>query len=123
MKLIIHHVAIIVSSEDSIRFYGLLGFNEMFRIDREYDTVVLMNDGQLILEIFIDPRHPARSSNPENLGIRHIALTTNQSIDECMGDLKEKGITEIGPIMTDWIKKRFFYVKDPDGLPIEIRET
>ena len=36
------HIAIIVSSEESLRFYERLGFKESKIIDRSYDTVVFM---------------------------------------------------------------------------------
>ena len=29
---------------------------------------------------------------------------------------------EMGEIRTDWFSRRFTFVKDPDGLPIEIKE-
>ena len=115
-------MAMIVSSEESVKFYELLGFCESFRKEREHDTIVLMKGCGIELELFIDPRHPERANNPENLGLRHIAFTIDVSLEDCIDSLKEKGITDIGQIMTDWIGKRFCFVKDPDGTPVEIRE-
>ena len=112
----------IVSSEESVKFYELLGFCESFRKVREQDTIVLMKGCGIELELFIDPRHPERANNPENLGLRHIAFTIDVSLEDCIDSLKEKGITDIGQIMTDWIGKRFCFIKDPDGTPVEIRE-
>ena len=46
--MILHHIAIIVSSEKSLVFYKLLGFNEVFRKVRKTDTVVLMEGNGII---------------------------------------------------------------------------
>ena len=43
------HIAIIVSSEESLRFYEKLGFKESKRIERSYDTVVFMECGSITL--------------------------------------------------------------------------
>ena len=117
-----HHVAMIVSSEESAEFYKLLGFHESFRKLREHNTIILMKGYGSEIELFIDPRHPERTESPETLGLRHIAFTTDGSIEDCITELKEKGIADIGQIMTDWIGKRFCFVKASDGTPVEIRE-
>ena len=111
----IHHIAIIASSEKSVAFYEELGFQESFRKVRAYDTVVLMEGHGMELEIFIDPKHPARATNPENLGVRHIAFRVD--------DLEEMvEVFDCQPIMTDWKGIRYTYTSDPDGLPIEFHE-
>ena len=117
-----HHVAMIVSGEESVKFYESLGFNEAFRKERDYDTIVLMKGNGIELELFVDPRHPKRAEDPENLGLRHVAYTIEGSLEECISDLKEKGIIDFGSIMTDWVGKRFCFIKDPDGVPVELRE-
>ena len=70
----LHHIAIICSSEESLDFYKRLGFKEIFRKTRSYDLVVLMEGQDTRLEIFIDPNHPRRATDPETLGVRHIAI-------------------------------------------------
>ncbi len=69
------HIAIIVSSEETLLFYEKLGFREKQRFERSYDTVVFMECGGITLEIFINPKHPERVIDPEAKGLRHIALT------------------------------------------------
>ena len=113
----IHHLAIIASSEDSVRFYTKLGFCEIYRRERKYDTVVLLNGHEIQIEMFIDSNHPERATNPENMGLRHLALKV-EKIEETV---KELGL-EIGPIMNDWVGVRFAFTADPDGLPIELHE-
>ena len=109
------HIALIVSKEENLSFYERLGFKEKNRIERGYDTVVFMENGKLLLEVFIDPNHPARVSNPEAMGLRHIAFVV-ESLEEVMRDVQCEGIR------TDWFGRRFTFTKDPDGQPIELKE-
>ena len=113
----IHHIAIIASSEVSVDFYKKLGFQEIYRRNRMYDTVVLLDGHGMQLEIFVDLNHPERATSPENLGLRHVALR----VDKIEDTVEELGL-EIGPITNDWIGVRFALTADPDGLPIELHE-
>ena len=109
------HIALIVSSEESLRFYEKFGFKEIKRIERSYDTVVFMECGQVILEVFIDPNHPERITDPEAKGLRHVAFTV-ESLEEVMK------IVQCEEIRTDWFGRRFTFTKDLDGQPIELKE-
>lgn len=109
----LNHIALIISSEEGLRFYEKLGFRETERFERSYDVVVFMKCGNITLEIFVDPNHPERVKHPEAKGLRHMAFTVDKIEDL---DL------EIEEIRTDWFGQRFTFVKDPDGLPIEIKE-
>ena len=113
----IHHFAIIASSEDSIRFYTKLGFQETYRKERKYDTVVLLDGYGMQIEVFVDPNHPKRAMNPENMGLRHLAFKV-EKIEDTVAELE----LEIGPIMNDWVGVRFAFTVDPDGGPIELHE-
>lgn len=109
------HVAVIVSSEESIQFYEKLGFKETKRIERSYDTVVFMRCGQVSLEIFIDPKHPERVTAPEAKGLRHVAFSVD-SLNEIMK------IVKCEEVRIDWFGRKFTFTKDPDGQPIELIE-
>lgn len=109
------HIALIVSKEENLAFYEKLGFKEKNRIERGYDTVVFMECDGLLLEVFIDPNHPARVTNPEAMVLRHIAFVV-ESLEEVMS------IVEYEEIRTDWFGRRFTFTKDPDGQPIELKE-
>ena len=113
--MVLDHIALIVSAEENLAFYEKLGFKEKSRIERGYDTVVFMENGTLLLEVFIDPNHPARVTNPEALGLRHIAFVV-ESLEEVMS------VVECEEIRTDWFGRRFTFTKDPDGQPIELKE-
>ena len=114
----LHHIAIIVSSESGIDFYKELGFIEENRVNRGYDQIVWMSGYGEKLEIFIDGTHPERVTNPEALGLRHIAFTVDDV--EVVWNLLSSYEPEPLRITTDG--KKMFFVKDPDGLPIEFRE-
>ena len=113
--VVLDHIALIVSSEKSLRFYEKLGFKESKRIDRSYDTVVFMECGQTVLEIFIDSNHPERITNPEAKGLRHIAFSV-ENLEEIMK------VVECEEVRTDWFGRKFIFIKDPDGQPIELKE-
>lgn len=109
------HIALIVSKEENIAFYTKLGFIEKNRIERGYDTVVFMECDGLLLEVFIDPNHPARVGGSEAMGLRHIAFMVD-SLEEVMRDVKCE------EIRTDWFGRRFTFCRDYDGQPIELKE-
>ena len=118
----IHHFAIIVSSEASVDFYTKLGFKEMYRRNRKYDTVVLLDGYGIQIEMFVDPNHPKRAVSPENIGLRHVALKV-EKIEETIEELRANGLGfESSAIMNDWIGERFCFITDPDGLQIELHE-
>ena len=109
------HIALIVSKEENLAFYEKLGFKEKNRIERGYDTVVFMENNSIVLEIFIDSKHPERVTNPEARGLRHFCLVV-EDLDEVVKSV------ECEEIRTDWFGRRFTFTKDPDGQPIELKE-
>ena len=96
-----------------------MGFQETFRKKRKHDTAVLMDGYGLQLEVFIDPSHPKRGEQ-EPIGLRHFALRVD-SLEAEIERLKA-GDIEVGPIMEDWTGVRFCFVKDYDGLLVELHE-
>ena len=114
----LHHTAIIVSSEAGIDFYKELGFEEENRIDRGYDQIVWLNGYDEKLEIFIDETHPPRVTNPEALGLRHLAF----EVDDVDAEWERMKRYSPEPIRKKDDGKKVFFVKDPDGLPIEMRD-
>lgn len=114
----LHHISMIVSCEQSVDFYKSLGFEEVSRIEREYDTVVLLYGFDTKLELFVDPKHPKRANSPENTGLRNISF----QVDSIEGEKQRlKGI-ELGEINTDWYGIRYCLIRDYDGIPIQLHE-
>ena len=109
------HIALIASTEECLSFYKKLGFIEKKRIERGYDTVVFMECDGLLLEIFIDPNHPARVTNLGARGLRHFCLVV-EDLDEVVKSV------QCEEIRTDWFGRRFTFCRDYDGQPIELKE-
>ena len=120
----LHHIAIICSDEKSLAFYKLLGFEEVNRIMRpeHHDEIVWMKAHGATLELFIDNSHPERLTNPEANGLRHLAFSVG-GVDAVVAMREALQDYEPEPIQQDsFTGEKLFFVKDPDGLPVEIRE-
>ncbi len=114
----IHHVALLITSEECLDFYKKLGFSETFRKERKTDRVVLLSGYGIQLEVFIDNDHPAKPTGPdEPLGCRHFALR----VDNLENTLEDLGMAKPA-IGTDWQGIRYCYVNDPDGNHVELHE-
>ena len=115
----VHHMALIVGSEYDLEFYKLLG-----RKVRKNDTVVLMDGHEIQLEVFVDPKHPQRP-DPEPVGLRHFALKVSGTLEEEIERLRNesKEALEFSSINKDWTGTRFCFVKDYEGMLIELRES
>ena len=125
MLNLIHHVAIIVSDyEKSKKFYveqlELPIIRENYRKDRN-DYKLDLKVGNIELEIFGVENPPARVTQPEACGLRHLAFKVDD-IEEAVKWLNSKGI-ETEPIrMDEYTQKRMTFFRDPDNLPLEIHE-
>lgn len=122
----VHHVAIICSDyERSKAFYtGILGLSiirEVYREERQSYKLDLALNGTYVVELFSFPDPPQRVSRPEALGLRHLAFATT-NLDEVMIHLSQSSIAA-EPVRTDeYTGKRFTFIADPDGLPVEFYE-
>lgn len=126
MKLdVIHHVAIIASDyEKSKEFYvNLLGFEvirEVYRPERN-DHILNLKLGDAEIELFGMPNPPARVTNPEACGLRHLAFRVADA-QAVAAELNALGI-ETEPIRVDpYTGGKMTFFRDPDGLPLEIHE-
>ena len=121
----VHHVAIIVSDYKKAReFYveklELPIIRENYREERE-DYKLDLQVGDIELEIFGVKNPPARVTNPEACGLRHLAFKVDD-IEVAVKWLNDKGI-ETEPIRFDpYTEKRMTFFRDPDNLPLELHE-
>ena len=122
----VHHIAIICSDyEVSKAFYTtVLGFSiirEVYRKERDSWKLDLGLNGEYLIELFSFPDPPLRVSKPEARGLRHFAFEVD-NIEDAVGWLNEKKV-DVEPIRIDeFTGKKFTFIADPDGLPIEFYE-
>ena len=122
----IHHIAIICSDKDAaLDFYvNKLGFpviRSNYRQGRGDWKIDLAVNETTELELFVMKDHPARVSNPEAYGLRHLAFQVS-SVSDTVAELENLGIT-CEPVRLDaYTNKPMTFFRDPDGLPIEIHE-
>ena len=120
-----HHIAIICSDWDKAKdFYidklGFELFREVYRPEVN-DYLRMLQQGDTVLELFIKPDAPRRVTNPEAMGLRHLAFHV-EDIEPAVAWLNSLGI-ETEPVREDKVNGgRFTFFKDPDGLPLELHE-
>lgn len=122
----VHHIAIICSDyEVSKRFYTeileLKIITEIYREERKSFKLDLALNGDYIIELFSFPNPPKRPTRPEAAGLRHLAFEVSD-LNKMIESLENHSI-EVEPVRIDEITgKRFTFIADPDGLPIEFCE-
>ncbi len=122
----IHHTAIICSDySKSKRFYteilGLKIEREIYRAERDSYKLDLSLNGKYIIELFSFPNPPARLSQPEATGLRHLAFEVTD-LDQSIAEVNSKGVETESIRVDEYTGKRFTFFADPDGLPIELYE-
>jgi len=121
-----HHIAIIVSDlEKSKYFYTkILGFKiiaENFRKERNSFKLDLISQNNMRLEIFSFPNSPKRVSRPEACGLRHLAFSVSDILEE-VKRLKKLNIVVEEIRVDEFTNQKFTFFEDPDGLPLELYE-
>lgn len=122
----IHHIAIIASDyRRSKAFYcDVLGFElvaETYRSERDSWKGDLALQGRYVIELFSFPSPPPRPSQPEACGLRHLAFAVTD-IDEACDALKRAGVACESVRVDEFTQRRFTFLRDPDGLPLELYE-
>ena len=120
-----HHIAIICSDwEKAKEFYvNKLGFELTLEVYRpaQDDFLRMLSLGDTTLELFIRPDAPQRVTNPEAMGLRHLAFRVEDAVAAAAW-LNRRGI-ETEPVREDpYNGGKFTFFKDPDGLPLELHE-
>ena len=122
MKIITDHILIVVKDlEDTIRFYGHLGFRHVETINRPNDKVGLMEKDGLKLELMKLPdgeethRRPRRNSD---IGFRHIGFKV-EDVQEVYEGLRDR-IRFDGPPVSSAGRgdRKILFFKDPNGVEL-----
>lgn len=122
----VHHIAVICSDyQRSLDFYTqVLGFRilaEHYRKERQsYKTDLALGD-EYVIELFSFPSPPRRATHPEATGLRHLAFEV-ENLEEEVRELNRLGIAHEEVRTDEFTGKRFLFLQDPDGLPIELYE-
>ena len=120
----LHHIAILCSDrEASLRFYRVLGFvlYESHVRPERHDEILMLRGHGITLKLFVSGGNPPRVTGPEAYGLRHLALAVD-TLDGVLCTLTEAGY-EPEPVRRDSFSgERMTFVKDPDGLPVELHE-
>ena len=120
----LHHIAILCSDRaESLKFYSALGFTLEKSCPRKErgDEILMMTGYGTKLELFVTKDRPARVTEPEAYGLRHIALSV-KSIEDAVNALRKAGYDPEPPRADSMTGERMTFVKDPDGLPVELHE-
>jgi glyoxylase I family protein len=122
----VHHIAIIcrdynVSKAFYIDVLGLTVIREVYREERDSYKLDLALNGEYIIELFSFPKPPERPSRPEAAGLRHLAFQVDD-LNLVVKTLEQKGVLAEPIRIDEFTGKRFTFIADPDGLPIEFYE-
>ena len=122
----IHHIAIICSDyKISKNFYTeILGLNiirEVYREERKSYKLDLAIGDDYVIELFSFPNPPKRPSRPESCGLRHLAFAV-ENVEEKRTELLQRGIDCEEIRIDEFTDKKFFFIADPDDLPLEFYE-
>ena len=122
----IHHIVVICSDKDAaLHFYhDVLGFpiiRTNYREGRRDWKIDLAIDETTELELFIMSDRPARVTDPEAYGLRHLAFAV-PSVADTVAELENAGIPCEAIRLDAYTGKPMTFFRDPDGLPIEIHE-
>ena len=122
----IHHIAIICSDyKISKNFYTeILGLNiirEVYREERKSYKLDLAIGEDYVIELFSFPNPPKRPSRPESCGLRHLAFAV-ENVEEKRAELLQKGLNCEEIRIDEFTDKKFFFIADPDDLPLEFYE-
>lgn len=123
----VHHIAIICSNyEVSKRFYteflGLKIIREVYREERNSYKLDLAIDENYIIELFSFPNPPKRVSRPEACGLRHLAFEV-EDIEKAHNHCISNKVDAEAIRIDEFTNKKFFFINDPDNLPIEFYEN
>lgn len=128
----VNHIAISVTNmERSMEFYKKFGFKDFksWKAEDESIKITMLKLNNTVLEIFCYKQYKnlpetAKSTATDLpvLGTKHFALGV-EKIEEAKKFVLENKICESVDIKTGRLGKEYFFIKDPDGILVEIIEN
>ncbi len=125
-----NHVTISVKNlKESIKFYNFFGFEVKKEFHNADVDIVLLRNGDAVLELFHYEDNYELPEHSKNLGVdlktignKHFGLGV-ENIEQAKQKIEKNGIyTEQIDIIQGRLGKPYFFVKDPDGILLEIIE-
>ena len=124
-----HHVALsVLNLEESIAFYRVFGFKQVFAWQSEDGNLSIehLRQGEMLLELFCFRNAvPAPTSSQSlatdlpRIGIKHFGLKV-ADISQAAEQLKRAGLAGDVEIVQGRTGIRYFFIKDPSGIMIEV---
>jgi len=119
----VHHIAIICSdyNQSKLFYTGILGLTvvkETYREERQSYKLDLALNGEYIIELFSFLDTPARPSQPEATGLRHLAFEVDD-VNAAVQHLRSNNIIAEKIRVDEITGRQFTFFSDPDHLPIE----
>ena len=112
----------------SVDFYKKFGFVEFKQYKDENIEIRLLKLNNILLEIFCYKNFEKMPENAKDLstdlkilGTKHFALSV-ESIEEGKKFIINNKINDNVEILTGRLGKKYFFIKDPDGILVEIIE-
>lgn len=132
MSFKINHVALTVKdTEESIKWYQeKLGFEVIYRYNKHGMEIIQLKLDQVRIELFsygenTKPLPDYRKELMDDLhviGTKHLCIEVN-NLDEIMEQLKEKGVEFVMDIDAAGFGGRYTFIKDPNGIIIELYQA
>lgn len=121
----LHHIDIWINKiEESIKFYELLGFSKIKEIDNKEQNkkIILMTIDNLILEMKYHYESKC-SHNQSNCGDNKVFGLCVKDIEESIRLIENNKLTnEKIDIKEGILGQRYFLIRDPNGILVEIIE-
>ena len=121
MIKLIDHIAITVRDiEETIEFYGKLGFEPGERNETPTQTIVFLVSGQARLEVFApkETKTPAELGQAD-LGVKHVALTVDD-VGKAYEEAKARGIVFQSEPRRTSMGNLVAFFKDPNGILFQL---